>query len=148
MGIIIYALRPSEVGISRDPSCIKGFILSDVAVVPGNGKKFFSQPALSFLHPQSIRGLLLGLSCLLQKLCSFPGLAKLFAEPFPACFSVSRLISQRCSSLRRLSACFSIVFKPASALALSWRAFFTWSAICDCLSFSAFRWASAVSQAS
>ena len=65
IGIIIYALRPSEARISRNPSCIKGFFPSDVAVVPGDGRKFFSQPALSLLHPQSIRGLLLGLSCLL-----------------------------------------------------------------------------------
>ena len=82
IGIIIYALRLSEAGISRDPSCIKGFIPSDVIVVPSNGRKFFSQPALSLLHPQSIRGLLLGLSYLLQKLCIFPSLAKLFAELF------------------------------------------------------------------
>ena len=80
IGIVIYAFRPSEAGISRDPSCIKGFFPSDVAVVPNDDRKFFSQPALSLLHPQSIRGLLLSLNCLLQKLCSFLGLAKLFAE--------------------------------------------------------------------
>ena len=64
IGIIIYALRPSEAGISRDPSGIKGFTPSNVAVVPGNSRKFFSQPTLSLLHPQSIRSLLLDLSCL------------------------------------------------------------------------------------
>ena len=65
IGIIIYALRSFEAGISRDPSGIKGFTPSDVTVVPDDGRKFFSQPTLSLLHPQSIRSLLLGLSCLL-----------------------------------------------------------------------------------
>ena len=42
IGIIIYALRSSEAGISRDPSGIKGFTPSDVTVVPSDDRKFFS----------------------------------------------------------------------------------------------------------
>ena len=63
--IIVYALRPPKAGVSRDPNGINGFFPSNVAVVPGDRRKFFSQPALSLFHPQSIRGLLLGLGCLL-----------------------------------------------------------------------------------
>ena len=65
IGIIIYALRPSEARISRDPSSIKGFTPSDVEIVPGNSKKFLSKPTLSLLHPQGIQSLIFGLSYLL-----------------------------------------------------------------------------------
>ena len=32
--VVIYALRPPEVGVGRDSSDIQGFTLSDIAVVP------------------------------------------------------------------------------------------------------------------
>ena len=63
--IIVYALKSSKAGISRDPSDIKGFTPSDVAVIPGYSRELLCEPALSLLYPQGIRSLLFGLSCLL-----------------------------------------------------------------------------------
>ena len=61
--IIVYALRSSQAGISRDPSGIKGFTLSDIAVIPSYGRKLLSKPTLSLLYPQGICSLLFSLSC-------------------------------------------------------------------------------------
>ena len=64
--VIIYAFRPPQVGISRDSSDIKGFTLSDIAVVPRHSRELLCETALSLLYSQVIRNLFLGLSCLLE----------------------------------------------------------------------------------
>ena len=64
--IIVYALRPPQVGISRDSSDIKGFTPNDVAVIPGYSRELLCDSVLSLLYPQGIRSLLLGLNCLLE----------------------------------------------------------------------------------
>ena len=64
VGIVIYALRPPQTGVSRDPSGVKGFTSSDVAIVPGDRGKLFSQSALSLFNPESKRSLFLSLCCL------------------------------------------------------------------------------------